>query len=180
MMGLRTAGGHGSSVHNFAAIDFETANHSPDSACAIGVALVRQGRLVAVEQRLIRPPTPDFFFTHVHGIEWEDVRDEPSFAEVWTDLHPVFADVDFLAAHNAPFDRSVLHACCETHRLRVPAQPFVCTVQMARSVFDIYPTNLPAVCRRLRIPLSHHEAGSDAEACARIVLAAMKHGWRPG
>ena len=156
-----------------------TANHSRDSACAIGVALVRQGRLVALERRLIRPPTPDFFFTHVHGIEWEDVRNEPSFAEVWADLHPVFADVDFLAAHNAPFDRSVLHACCETHRLRVPAQPFICTVQMARSVFDIYPTNLPAVCRRLRIPLSHHEAGSDAEACARIVLAAMKHGWRP-
>ena len=180
MMGLQTAGGHGSSVHNFAAIDFETANHSRDSACAIGVALVRQGRLVALERRLIRPPTPDFFFTHVHGIEWEDVRNEPSFAEVWADLHPVFADVDFLAAHNAPFDRSVLHACCETHRLRVPAQPFICTVQMARSVFDIYPTNLPAVCRRLRIPLSHHEAGSDAEACARIVLAAMKHGWRPG
>ena len=34
------------------------------------------------------------------------------------------------------------------------------------------PEASPDVCRRLRIPLRHHDAGSDVEACARIVLAA--------
>ena len=28
------------------------------------------------------------------------------------------------------------------------------------------------------IPLRHHDSGSDAEACARIVLAAAAEGWR--
>ena len=163
----------------FVAIDFETANQSRDSACSIGIAIAEGGRIVALEQRLIRPPTSEFFFTDIHGLTWNEVRNEPSFAEVWKDLHHVVSDADFIAAHNASFDRSVLRACCETHRLQWPKQPFVCTVQVARSVFGIYPTKLPDVCRHLEIPLSHHEAGSDAEACARIVLAAMNRGWEP-
>ena len=169
----------GATVRSFAAIDFETANYSRDSACAIGVTVVRQGHIADLERRLIRPPTRNFFFTHIHGLSWEDVKNEPSFAEVWRNLYPAFADVDFLAAHNASFDRGVLYACCANHRLRQPAKPFVCTVQVARSVFDIYPTTLSDVCQRSRIPLVHHEAGSDAEACARITIAVMKCGWQP-
>ena len=164
---------------SFVAIDFETANHSRNSACAVGIAIAQGRRIVALERRLIRPPTNEFFFTHIHGLTWNEVRKEPSFAEVWRDLYPVVADADFIAAHNASFDRSVLHACCETSQLGLPNQSFVCTVQVARSVFGIYPTKLPDVCRHLKIPLSHHEAGSDAEACARIVLAAIDRGWKP-
>jgi len=43
---------------------------------------------------------------------------------------------------------------------------------MARDTFSIYPTRLDCVCRALGIPLVHHQAESDAEACAQIVLAA--------
>jgi len=32
---------------------------------------------------------------------------------------------------------------------------------------------LPAVCAHLGIPLDHHNAISDAEACARIAIAAL-------
>ena len=59
----------------------------------------------------------------------------------------------------------------------MPRVPFTCTVQLARSQWGICPTRLPDVCRRLRIPLRHHDSGSDAEACARIVLAAEAKGW---
>ena len=165
--------------YSFAAIDFETANHGRDSACAVGIAIVRVGRIVTLESHLIRPPSREFRFTHIHGLTWEDVRNAPTFAEVWRDVYPVLGDVDFLAAHNAPFDRSVLGACCQSHGLSRPSQPFVCTVNVARSVWGIYPTTLPDVCRHLRIPLNHHEAESDAEACARILLAAAEHGWQP-
>ena len=41
-------------------------------------------------------------------------------------------------------------------------------------------TGCACLCRRLRIPLRHHDAGSDALACARIVLAAQADGWLPG
>jgi len=165
-------------MSTFAAIDFETANFSPDSACAIGLVVVKSSRIVQREHYLIRPPDRQFVFTYLHGIAWDDVRDAPTFAELWPVLQEVIADADFLAAHNASFDRSVLYSCCETHRLPRPDHPFVCTVRLARAVWSVYPTKLPDVCRHLMIPLKHHQADSDAEACARIVMAAQKSGWQ--
>lgn len=162
----------------FAAIDFETAARGRESACAVGLAVVRDGRVARVERRLIRPPAREFVFTHVHGLTWEDVRDAPAFDEVWAGLSPMIAGLDFLAAHNAPFDRGVLAACCARYRLPPPAHPFICTARLARDVLGMRPARLSDVCRRLSIPLDHHEAGSDAEACARIVLAAAERGWR--
>jgi DNA polymerase-3 subunit epsilon len=49
-------------------------------------------------------------------------------------------------------------------------------VRLARSTWSIYPTKLPNVCSHLNIELNHHEALSDALACAQIVIAAEKKG----
>ncbi len=163
---------------SFAAIDFETANSSRDSACSVGFAIVTDGRIEALETRLIRPPTRQFEFTYIHGLSWEDVQHAPPFDSVWSEISPALSTVEFLCAHNASFDRGVLHACCDRYGLARPAKRFQCTVDLARSLWGIYPTKLPDVCRKLRIPLNHHEAGSDAQACARIVLAAIEQGWR--
>ena len=124
---------------------------------------------------LIRPPRHYFVFSYIHGITWHDVAGAPSFAEGWPEVSDILDGVQFLAAHNSPFDRHVLSACCARAGLTMPQQPFVCTVRLARSVWKLRPANLPAVCARLQIPLRHHDAGSDAEACARIVIAATRH-----
>jgi len=84
------------------------------------------------------------------------------------------AGAEFLAAHQASFDRSVLTACCYQARLAVPRLPFECTVRIARRLWGIRPTRLPNVCHYLGIRLKHHDALSDAEACALIVLAARR------
>lgn len=163
----------------FAVIDFETATFARDSACSVGMAFVREDGGIDLRRHLIRPPTREFRFTHIHGLGWNDVRDAPTFATVWEGLAPLVADVRFLAAHNAPFDRGVLRACCETYGLDQPDPPFICTVRVARSVWNIRPTKLSNVCRQLGIALRHHEAGSDALACANIILAAEQRGWEP-
>ena len=162
----------------FAAIDFETANYSPDSACAVGLVIVKGQRIVHREQHLIRPPYKQFVFTYIHGLTWEDVCDSATFSKLWPTLHSRIAEVDFLAAHNASFDKRVLESCCQRSRKKLPSKPFVCTVKLARTVWNVYPTKLPDVCRHLKIPLRHHEARSDAEACAKIVIAAKKAGWQ--
>ncbi|HYS78794.1 MAG TPA: 3'-5' exonuclease [Candidatus Dormibacteraeota bacterium] len=157
---------------NFVAIDFETADHGRDSACAVALVRVEDGRIADRACHLIRPPRREFVFSFIHGITWTDVAGEPTFREVWPRLTRLLTGAQFLAAHNAPFDEGVLHACCAAAGLRPPRQGFECTVRLARAVWGIYPTKLPDVCRRLRIPLRHHDAASDAEACARIVIAA--------
>ena len=160
-------------MSSFLALDFETADQGRDSACAIGLVRVESGQIVGQQSWLIRPPRPQVFFTHIHGITWSMVRHAPTFAELWPELAPWFVGTDFLAAHNASFDRSVLRACCATAAVPMPAPPFVCTVQLARTTWNLYPTKLPDVARHLGLTLRHHDALSDAEACARIVLAAQ-------
>lgn len=177
--GIEHSGGGGVPVSAFLAIDFETANHSRTSACAVGLVYVEGGRVVAERTLLIRPPRNQFTFTHIHGLSWDDVRDQPSFAESWPQIREYMERAEFLVAHNAAFDRGVLARCCEHYGLIAPARRFVCTVQLARARWNIRPTRLPDVCQRLGIPLNHHEAGSDARACAEIALRASQEGWRP-
>lgn len=155
----------------FVALDFETADNQRDSACSVALVRVDDGQITRKVTRLIRPPRSRVMFTSIHGLTWQDLRGEPTFGQLWPSLSPLLDNAQFLAAHNAPFDRSVLEACCRAAGLPAPALDFRCTVKMARAAWDLYPTRLPDVCRHLGIPLRHHEAGSDAEACARIVLA---------
>ncbi len=163
----------------FAAIDFETANYASNSACAVALVVVEGDEIVDRVSHLIQPPSEEFVFTYVHGLTWKDVSAAPVFADLWPELRGHLKSVDFVAAHNAKFDKGVLAGCLRHARLRGVKQRYVCTVELARSVWGIYPTKLPDVCKRLRIPLKHHDASSDAEACARIVIAASKDGWKP-
>lgn len=160
----------------FVAIDFETADRLPDSACAVALVRVEDGEIRERFESKIRPPRRQMLFTHIHGLRWEDVADAPTFGELWPRMEDFLKGAAFLAAHNAAFDSRVLDACCRAAGIEPPGVPFVCTVQVARATWGLFPTKLPDVCNYLRIPLRHHEALSDAEACAKIVLAASEGG----
>lgn len=157
---------------DFLAIDFETANYDSDSACSVGLVKVKDSQIVRQEVFLIRPPSRQFVFTYIHGITWENVARAPSFGRLWPRIEHFFEGIDFVAAHNASFDRKVLRSCCQRYGIRHPEVPFTCTMVLARRTWSIYPTKLSDVCRNLGIELNHHEAMSDALACAQIVLAA--------
>jgi DNA polymerase-3 subunit epsilon len=161
----------------FVALDFETANSSRDSACEIGIVRVERLKTVYQDSFLIKPPTAFFLdrFTETHGITWDLVKDQPTFGELWHEIRFFFEDVDFIAAHQASFDRSVLAACKQTYRKRIPDFPFLCTVGLTRKIWNIRPTTLPVVCRELGIKLKHqHCALDDALACSEIVIMAFR------
>jgi len=171
--------GAGSSRLTFVALDFETADNGYDSACALGMVKVPGDKIIERAHYLIRPPRREFVHTNLHGITWEDVAGEPNFKTIWPNVRDFIKDADFLAAHNADFDSEVLYACCKRARLKRPTHRFVDTVELSDRAWGIYPRKLPDVCRHLGIRLKHHDALSDAEACARIVIAAMKEGIAP-
>lgn len=157
------------------ALDFETANERRDSACAVGLAWIADGRVVRRESHLIRPPEMRFSpgNIRVHGILPADVAGKPAFAEV---MAPYLADLGggVILAHNATFDIGVLRAGLGRAGLPVPDFAYLCTVQVARRVFPAPEgCGLGKVARRLGITFEHHDAGEDAYACARIALAAM-------
>ncbi|MEX1035328.1 MAG: 3'-5' exonuclease [Sneathiella sp.] len=164
-------------MSSFLAIDFETAGHAADSACAIGLVRVEAGRIIREEAFFIRPPSSEFYFTHIHGLTWEHVAEEPDFGALWPALEPWFEGVDFLAAHNSGFDSRVLRNCCTRYGLDTPQIDFTCTVQLARRMWEVRPTKLPIVAHFLGLELDHHNALSDSRACANIVIAAERDGW---
>lgn len=160
----------------FVAIDFETADSKRDSACAVGIVVVDGGEIVARDYRLIRPPRKKFnpYCVRVHGIHWADVCDEPSFGDIWPEIEPLFEGSDFIVAHNSAFDKSVLHTCCRESGWTAPEQPFLCTVQLSRKTWSLASNKLPSVCDHLGISLNHHNAASDAEACALIAVSGLR------
>ncbi|WP_279477598.1 3'-5' exonuclease [Aureimonas sp. SK2] len=159
------------------ALDFETANQSPDSACAIGLAFVEGDRVTRRFHTLIRPPELRFDWGNirVHGIRPEDVLDAPSFADVWEELGDVF-DGALVLAHNASFDMNVLKRTAAHYGLALPAFRSFCTVSMARRLWPEAPSKrLSALAERFAIDFRHHHAGEDAFVCATIALEGVRH-----
>ena len=91
------------------ALDFETGNASPLSACALGVSIFEDGRLVGERVSLLKPPACAGKFhwgnVRVNHIQENMVQDAPSFASFWRELAPL-AEGSVLVAHNARIKRS--------------------------------------------------------------------------
>ncbi len=158
------------------AIDFETANEQRTSACSIGVAWIEDGRVTETEEHLIRPQEMRFnpFNTAIHGIRAEDVADAPEFPGVWARLRDRL-DGRLILAHNAAFDLSVLRHTLTAYGLPWPTCAYLCTVVLSRRAWPTLAAHkLNHLADFLGIALEHHRAGSDAEACARIGLAARQ------
>ena len=152
----------------YVAIDFETSATSGARACAVGLARMENRRLVATWYSLIRPPSRAVMFTRVHGLTWQDLKDAPTFVEIWPRIAAFIRGARYLIAHNAGFDSSVLGDCCAAYGLPRPRKPFLCTLRGARRGLALASYSLSAVCAHLDVPLNHHHAGSDAVACGLV------------
>ncbi len=160
---------------NFIALDFETANYSRHSACAIGIAVITSGVITQTASWLIRPPSLAFQFTYLHGISADDVRHQPTFEQLWPTLKPLL-DGKLLVAHNVPFDKSVLEKSLEYYGLPQPAVNFICSLEIARKTWPRLGSHkLDVVADHLGIRLKHHDAQDDSHSAAQIVLQAGQH-----
>ena len=176
--GVGASGDAGLVPLDFTAIDFETANSSNASACAVGLARVRDGRIVATTGWLIAPPAGhDRFFelnTRIHGIRAEDVIGAKEWTEQLGDL-AAFAGSDVLVAHNAGFDMAVIKRACEATGDECPPYRYACSLQVARKLYDLESYRLPYVAAEAGFAnFPHHNATADAVACAHIMIDAAR------
>ncbi|KJL46977.1 DNA polymerase III PolC-type [Microbacterium hydrocarbonoxydans] len=163
---------------DFTAIDFETANSSPASACSVGLVRVRDGRVVATASWLIQPPAGHDEFqewnVRIHGIRPEDVLGADSWVAQFDRLCG-FAGADVLVAHNAGFDVNVLRRASEVTDLVCPPYRSLCSLQVARKTYDLDSYRLPKAAAAAGFAeFSHHDALADARACAQIVIDAAR------
>jgi DNA polymerase III subunit epsilon len=164
----------------FVAIDFETANSSPASPCAVGLVRVKDGFIQESISMLFKPPYPNNWFhegnIRVHGIRPEDVQDAPDFEEVLPELLLFTEGLPFIA-HNASFDMGVLRASALAVDFDLPDLSYGCSLAMARKTYNLESYRLNAVAYAIgHEEFNHHDALADADACARIVLhMAQRH-----
>jgi DNA polymerase III subunit epsilon len=161
---------------NFVAIDFETANYRWDSVCACGVTVVENGKIVNKSGWLVRPENLYFHPEHIrlHGITANDVVNKPRFSELWRDGLSTQLQGKILVAHNATFDLNVLEKVLSLYQIPFPFISGLCTVQVARRVWRLSDYRLNTLANYLQLDLQHHNAESDAYACAKILLRACE------
>jgi len=158
-------------------IDFETANSSRGSACSVGIAVIIDGEIKQTEERLIKPHRTcgyfDPFNISIHGIQPRDVATMPEFH----DLSPWLFEqlnADFVVAHNAAFDMSVLRAVCDLYGMPYPEFDYFCTYKAASQYWRYLDNHkLNTLCDYIGHRFKHHNAEADAEAAGKILLTML-------
>lgn len=156
----------------FTAIDFETAiGHHP---CSVGIVTVENGIIVDEYVTLIKPPNNLYspYTTQVHGIYPRDTVNAKTFSQVFPEIQKRLQN-RVVVAHNESFDRNVLAKSMALYNLDYNSLNigvrWECTVKIYKAK-GLKPTKLSDCCREMNIALNHHEALSDARACAKLYI----------
>lgn len=154
-------------MNSFVAIDFETAQPARHTPCAIGMVKVVNGVITQKVFTLIRPPDNVYAFhnVNVHGINSEHSEDAPEFPEVYQVIKRMLNN-NHVVCHNASFDLDVLRKSMEYHGIDSNDLSYT-----QSDTLELYGRkSLDVCCKVCGIDLHHHDALSDAEACARLFL----------
>ena len=165
---------------SFVAIDYETANSAYESVCAVGVTLVEENIVKSNFYTLIKPPEEFSFFdsfnTSIHNINKKDVKNSPSFGDIWADIEKLYAPKNLpIACHYAGFDIRVTEALLDYLGNEFTEIKFYDTCTISKKVWpELINFKLNTISQHLNIKLDHHNAASDAQACAQIALKHME------
>ena len=159
----------------FTAIDVETANEQYDSLCAIGIVVVEKGVVVDERSYRVRPKAlrVSVINQQIHKLTEYDLQNAPEIADIWKDMEPLFRD-RILVAHNAAFDLEVLPRSLRGYGIDFPRAKYLCSLKLAAKAFPgLASYRLKDLATHLGIALNHHDAISDARACAAITLSSL-------
>jgi DNA polymerase-3 subunit epsilon len=151
-------------MSTFTAIDFETATAKRSSICQVGLVLVHNCRIVDRIKYLVRPPENLYNEANIsiHGITPDKTENEETFDKVYLKISQHIIGKS-IVAHNASFDIDCLTKALKYYNKPVPNAQWYCTRK-------IYNEKLSVACDMFGIKYTPHDALSDAEACAMLMI----------
>jgi len=160
----------------YTVFDTETTGLDPrggDEIISIGAVRIVNNRLVADDRfdQLVNPMRPlRWESTQIHGIQEEDLRDQPVIRDVLPRFHQ-FAEGTILVAHNAAFDMRMLQIKEAETGVRF-INPVLDTMLLSHVVHPAQENhNLMTIAQRLGIDVTNrHTAMGDALATAHMFL----------
>ncbi len=159
---------------DFTAIDFETATAYRNSACAVGIVRVKNGKIADTYYSLIQPPENLYWPQNIaiHKITQYDTKNALIFPKIYDEIKQHLQG-RVVVAHNESFDRSVLKKTMDYYKLNYSelnlSEKWECTLKIYKAK-GFSPASLDVCCRKMKIELKHHEALSDARGCAKLYL----------
>jgi DNA polymerase III subunit epsilon len=158
-------------------LDVETSGFRPGYARVISLAalaLDADGFIEHSVASLLNPgvdPGP----THVHGLTAEMLADQPSFADIASELVDMLHGRT-LVAHNVAFDHAFLAAEAELAEVELPVDTVMCTVELTRRLsLGLENLRLETLAAHWGIPqLRPHDALDDAIVLSRVLTPAVE------
>lgn len=161
-------------------LDFETTGLAPESGdriTEVGLVRILDGRIVARYSSLMNcavciPRS----ITAYTGITQRMVDEAPTPLQVMSRVLE-FIHGCSVVSHNALFDQMFLEAECRRLGLAAPAEPFLCSMRIARQVYpEVRSPSLAQLARVLSLPATGaaHRAPADAEMTAQLALQMMR------
>ena len=149
--------------NSFTAIDFETSQGNRWSICQVGLVRVENDVITKQLSILVQPPDNYYWnrFIDIHGITPAHTANAPTFDKVWSQIEPFIENENVVAHNGFAFDFQCLKHTLEYYSLPTPAFTGHCT-------YRLYGKNLASLCSQHKIALNHHDALSDAMACATL------------
>lgn len=154
---------------SFTAIDFETAHPQKWSICQVGLVRVEKGVVSEKISLLVQPPKNFYWgkFIDIHGITPEHTKTAPTFEIIWQKIEPLIKEQIVVAHNGFAFDFPCLKIALAYYSIKEPRYEKHCT-------YKLYKKNLAALCKENDISLKHHDASSDAIACAELFNLYLK------
>ena len=159
-------------INSFIGIDFETA--TKHHICSVGIVTVENEKIIDEYHALIQPPNNEYDWRNIqtHGITEKDTLNVPYFNEIYSEIkNRIYGKI--IVAHNESFDRNVLLKTMKDYNIDYSdlniSNQWECTLKIYRAK-GYNPARLDACCEVHNIELKHHEALSDARACAKLFL----------
>lgn len=160
----------------FTAIDFETANEMPSSACAVGYVRVEHGEIIDKGYSLIYPRfhAVNPINYRIHGISEAQLKKAPTFEAVWEKLRSLI-EGQIIVSHNSSFDINVLEETAEYNYIKLADYRYMCSHRLVQEAFSALKNYRLNDCANFfGLNLKHQHALSDALACAEITIKALR------
>lgn len=159
-------------MNRFVVFDVEMPCQKKMRISAIGITVIEDGKICDKRFYYVNPQCRfDPYVIKLIGITPQMVADKPTFPEVWEEIKDIMSSA-VLVAHGAPGDMKVLCECLKSYEIewKETAQ-YLCTCEIG---LDCYPHleghSLDVMCKHIGFDLDHHNAQSDSEGCARLLL----------
>ncbi|HRA74048.1 MAG TPA: exonuclease domain-containing protein [Flavobacterium sp.] len=159
---------------NFLAIDVETANADYSSICQIGIAEFKNGEIIDKWKVLINPEDYfDPFNVSIHGISEKDVKNAPTFKQVYEELNNRLNGK--ITIHHMPFDRIAINRACDCYNLEHTSPKWLDSAKIVRRTWTDFAHSgygLSNIAKHLNISFEHHDALEDAITAGIVVVKA--------